>query len=236
LTRKTLALCLLSLMLGSTILGLPIRTIPTAAADAPGISLSAFASTPPLIDGTIEPNEWANAARMDFVGVYGVIHGTIYVMNDAKNLYIAIRIADTQLEGRDLNISIDNNHDGTYDVGETDFTWYIGMTSFDRYVTNSSPYSLGAQPEINVGATVDGSAAATNSGGYNTYEFSHELCSGDLTYDMCVSPGETIGFNLIYQFFGDGGDQWPYLPPRRSSHPWRPQRPPPRAALRLNPS
>lgn len=62
---------------------------------APGVVLSAWATITPTIDGTIAPGEWGDASTMTFT-----MDGhdcTIYVKNDATNLYIAVVITDDAL-------------------------------------------------------------------------------------------------------------------------------------------
>ncbi|MGQ9538334.1 MAG: sugar-binding protein [Candidatus Bathycorpusculaceae bacterium] len=64
-----------------------------------GIVLSAWTWRGPSIDGAIGEEEWSAAAKVDFNIVNasapdGTYNGTMYVMNDHDNLYLAVKITD----------------------------------------------------------------------------------------------------------------------------------------------
>ena len=86
---------------------------------AEGVVLSGFGT--PTIDGVLMSGEWDSAGSIDFLVNTphdGVTDGTLFVMNDEENLYIAIWFdyADT---GNTAEIRFDNDHDDSViEVGD----------------------------------------------------------------------------------------------------------------------
>ncbi|MEM2965279.1 MAG: hypothetical protein QXE22_07525, partial [Candidatus Bathyarchaeia archaeon] len=82
-----------------------------------GLTLSAYTPTPPNIDGIIQPDEWAAAATATFGPILidsQTITGTLYMMNDALNLYAAVIVnGDDDLGIEDQAIlDFDNDNGG----------------------------------------------------------------------------------------------------------------------------
>ncbi|MGH9878789.1 MAG: hypothetical protein ACRD5H_14245, partial [Nitrososphaerales archaeon] len=197
--------------------------MPQAKGHAEGISLSASTSTPPTIDGIIETAEWSDASSLDIVlqggdaareRDVGYIDATIYVMNDHRNLYIALKTTDTSLTGRGVTISFDDNHNGLREPGEDVLSIWEGIYGSDWSVLSPvKEDEYGAAPDHpDDGGIQDGSAAMTSDGVFNFFEFSHPLCSLDIKHDFCLSEGDTVGFFLryirppwSYDFPADGG-------------------------------
>ncbi len=166
-------------------------------------TLTAFASKMPVIDGTVDTtSEWAAAstASINFGWIYS---GTLYVMNDEENLYIAAKISDVDLtQGDFLVILFDNDNDGTgWEDGE-DQLQLIGSTNFgDGFFQN-----LYLKDDVSDGGTKDGEAKASNDGSYNYYEFKHPLDSTDDSHDISLSEGSTIG--LAFQYRDETANYW----------------------------
>jgi len=93
-----------------------------------GLSLSGFTSIPPNIDGILQPNEWVHASRQDFVTIDNKVSGTMYVMNDKTNLYIALSIKDKSDSIRSKMIFFDNNHTGQIQIGDSVWDFSGGLT------------------------------------------------------------------------------------------------------------
>jgi len=175
-------------------------SFPKAEAHAAGFSLSSFTSTAPTIDGIIGATEWANAAKVDFSFLFDRFGGgTIYVMNDDKNLYIAVKVADNSLTGRNLELDFDNDHRGIRATGD-DIKTLDQNSFYDFYVSAVPPDSYAIASDETAGGTVDGTGKATSDGTFNYFEFSLPLCSSDISHDFCVSAGGTLGFNLFYGY------------------------------------
>jgi hypothetical protein len=159
-----------------------------------GDALTAWAITPPTIDGMISPaDEWEGAAQVSvFTGSYS--GSTFYVMNDKDNLYLALSVVDSTFTANDVvSVRFDNDHNGL--LSHFDDKLYPTTTGFrDSYYNSalgwlSDPYQ------------VDGSSAAGILEGANFFEISHPLNSGD-PYDFSLSEGDIVGFCLSY--FNDG--------------------------------
>jgi len=168
-------------------------------------TLSAWCLTAPTIDGTVGAAEWQNAAHTTFVIGWTFV-GDLWVMNDAENLYLAVKIADSSLTATDyLWITFDNNNDGIFAAGD-DLLGLAGTSEFfDAYYTGAPP----ARSDTLDGGTSDGEGGASGSGGFNYFEFKHPLDSADNAHDFSLSAGDTVGFSLEYvEASGYWGD-WP---------------------------
>jgi len=162
--------------------------IPEADGHTSGIFLMAYTEKPPIIDGILESAEWSKADMLDNS------IGTIYVMNDDTNLYIALKISDNSLDERSVSIFFDNVHNGQLDVGD-DIISYSGSFS-DEYVNFKAPGTFGWGKDDN--GLLDGDASANSDGINNFYEFSHPLCSSDKSQDFCLEIGDIAGLSLRY--------------------------------------
>jgi predicted RNA-binding protein with TRAM domain len=203
-------------------------------AHAEGVSLSAFTSTPPTIDGTMSPGEWAAADTIDFSSTDVDVAHTLYVMNDANNLYLAVKRYDTTpATAADwVTFVFDNDNDGLLETGDDRIsaTLAVGSPAFsDQFYSGSIPVSdEGWQYE----GTVDGSAAVGAQDTYTIFEISHPLNSGDFgpvdwqdptilgPHDFALNFGDTVGFDIeTYDGSYDLGD-WPAHHPAVSNPDW----------------
>jgi hypothetical protein len=160
-----------------------------------GDSLTAWTSTPPTIDGMISPaDEWDGAAQVSvFTGSY---EGSVfYVMNDANNLYLALKVVDPTFHESDkMDVRFDNDHNAF-------------LSHLDDHVRSTTTEFLDLHYHFQVGSWgildshIDGSGAAGTVDGTNFFEISHPLDSGD-SYDFSLSAGDVVGFCLSY--FNDG--------------------------------
>jgi len=178
---------------------------------AEGISLSAATSTPPTIDGIMGESEWNNADNRDFVLQNGdpeidgydsvrYIDSTLYIINDHRNLYIALRTNDSTLTEKGAYIYFDDDHDGFRESGEDVLAFWGGIYGPDWSVlppVKEDQYGMAPDHPDDDG-TQDGSAAMASDGVFNYFEFSHPLCSLDIDHDFCLSEGDTVGFSFKY--------------------------------------
>ncbi len=89
-------------------------------AHAPGFEIySPWVTSPPTIDGIISPEEWENAWTADIADTGIVSNVTLYVMNDARYLYLAVDDKnDTTClpdSGAQLGIYFDDEPAGAHD-------------------------------------------------------------------------------------------------------------------------
>ena len=165
-----------------------------------GSSLSAYAPTPPTIDGNIQAGEWAAAATATIppFGPGNVYSGTLYMMNDATNLYIGVSIkGDAGLSADDnVRFYFDNGHVGgsTRAQGDDDI---IAEGTFvnigDLFYDSTCPCD---QWDNLFGGTVDGQVASSRQGNVNMFELSHPLDDADTTHDFHLSKGQIVGFAM----------------------------------------
>ncbi len=165
---------------------------------------SAWASQEPTIDGKIDDNEWASAYKVTFISKYG--ESTIYVMNDAKNLYIALKIRDTNLGdiiGQFDQVVIDfHTPDDAKPYGQGDDL--IGLApprSFD------DSHNLG-RDQFSADRNIDGEGAVTRIGDFNNFELRHPFNSGDPD-DMALGAGSTAAVRFVIFDGGKVSDVFP---------------------------
>src|SRR3989449_1890536 len=220
----TASLILLTILLSNT--------LPTNASNyadnirLPNIQTSGYAftagwaATTPTIDGTFSSKEWQSSATIEFNITYNIgdriTPGVLYVMNDANNLYLGIKVKDTSFnQGDVLEFFFDNNNTGVMTKGDDVLQFDVNalMTShigfFDEFL-NSYPAGLGqTEDRAVVGGTTDGTGAGSGDGQYNYLEISHPMNSGDKGHDISLKPGDTFGLLVRYDDDGRIGSFWP---------------------------
>ena len=198
--RRVLAIALL------TVLALGTTYIPVTFAQAPSRTVfSAWASQEPIMDGKIDDSEWASASKVTFINKYAG-ESTIYVMNDAKNLYFALKIRDTNLAdviGQFDQVVIDFHmpDDGKpYGQGD-DLIGCAPPRTFD------DSNNLG-QDRFSADRQIDGECAVTRIGDYNHFELRHPFNSGD-QQDMALGAGGTAAVRFVIFDEGKVADVYP---------------------------
>jgi hypothetical protein len=168
-------------------------------------TMTAWTDTAPTIDGIVGGSEWAGASQTPFA-IGWTYTGEVWVMNDASNLYMAVKIADSSLTASDmLWVSFDNNNDGSFVAGDDLIAVYGNSHFYDAFWAPGPPATL----DTSAGGTSDGEGASSGSGGFNFFEFSHPLDSGDNTHDFSLSAGDTVGFSLQYIEASGYWADWP---------------------------
>lgn len=191
-----ISLCLL------IVLALSVAS-PTAYAQERTV-FSAWASREPTIDGNIEDDEWASAHKVTFNSKYG--ESTIYVMNDATNLYFALKIRDTNLGdiiGQFDQVVIDFHlpDDGSpYGAGD-DLIGCAPPRSFD------DSHNLG-NDVFSADRQVDGECAVTRIGNFNHFELRHPFNSGD-PQDIALGYGQSVAVRFVIFDEGRVADVFP---------------------------
>ncbi len=194
LVRRVRIACFASVISSLIILSLPA----TAHAHAPGIALSAFGTA--SVDGELGAGEWDTAARVGFpvaLPAGGTVDASLYVMNDADNLYVAV-VLFTSAAQSIVRVNFDNNHDGIAEVG--DDALRIDESGFhDEALIAGPPCTAESTcfvPDSDQGGTNDGAGAFIATAGQTVYELAHPLNSGDPGHDFRLGPGRTVGFNV----------------------------------------
>ena len=194
-----------------------------------GNSLSAFATVVPIIDGILSPGEWEDAATTAFTMVIPLNRctscppqrsheTTLYVKNDASNLYLAWVVKDQDVDPVDIaRFHFDNNHDGQREVGDDAINFiigefYNGKPGRDDFLKSLTTFVEG--PDVGGGAGTNdiiSAASHTNLSGIGdyTFELSHPLDTADDAHDFSLSEGDTVGLALEFFEDGEGAGWWP---------------------------
>lgn len=177
----------------------------------------------PTVNGSFGTGEWQCARTYDFTANVsgGSTPATLYVMNDATNLYLAVRLQRSSSDKvNSLQFNFDNNDSWTLsaagaadegdDVLSVDGT--KGLT--DAFLTpkcvNSSQSSCWTA-DAAAGGTNEGTGAVANDGTHTTYEIGHPLNTADDAHDYSLSAGSSVGVFLTLQVGSgaQGNTQWP---------------------------
>lgn len=176
------------------------------------------------VDGNFTDAEWACAKTYNFTANVsgGATPATLYVMNDATNVYFAVRLARSGSDKvNTLQFNFDNNDSwtanggaGAAEAGDEVLSLDAAKGFIDAYLTlkcTSSSQSSCWGTDPSDGGTRDGSGAFTNDGSYTTYEISHPLNTADNTHDFSLSAGGKVGLFLTLQTGSGatGNTQWP---------------------------
>ena len=171
------------------------------------INLSGFGAA--TIDGQLSTGEWDFADILNFNAVIpqslggGTAPGTMYVMNDLTNLYLAVEFSFVASRGS-AAFEFDNNDSGGERESGDDAILINSQVGFfdDVRILSSSGALFGLKDE-NVGGTTDGTGVFSDASGSSFYEFSHPLDSPDDAHDFSLKPGDTVAFNLFIRMIDD---------------------------------
>ena len=152
----------------------------------------------------------------------------LYVMNDATDLYLALRFARVLSvnETSSVAFEFDNDHDGKGPEKGDDALVFnadstLGLIDDFRIRCRtpfSAPFHTSCAPEDTTSAppadvsmpglprpgTNDGQGAFVNDGSFSVFELSHPLNSADDDHDFSLSAGETVGFTLSLRMLAFG--------------------------------
>jgi len=178
----------------------------------------------PTVDGHFTDAEWACAKSYNFTANVsgGATPATLYVMNDATNVYFAVRLARSGSDKvNTLQFNFDNNDSwtanggaGAAEAGDEVLSLDATKGFADAYLTlkcTTSSQSSCWETDPSDGGTRDGSGAFSNDGTYTTYEISHPLNTADDAHDFSLSAGSKVGLFLTLQTGSGatGNTQWP---------------------------
>ena len=168
-----------------------------------GISLTGAGT--PVVDGVISPGEWDGASTVSFMATVAggpSVPGTLRVMNDAANLYIAVRVGQPMLGS--IAFRFDNNHDGS-GVEQGDDNLAVGFQASPPGTNKLSDGTFSSLPpcptgfmcgfrDTDIGGTTDGFGAYQVLGNEVDYELSHPLDSADDAHDFSLHEASVVGF------------------------------------------
>ena len=185
---------------------------------------STWASTAPIIDGAISSGEWTGAALVDLatVSVLNGVVGSLLVMNDGTNLYIAYdAYGDTHEDTYDMSaIGFDTGNDalatsghedafalGGAGFGESEHLTYSSGTSWS---THCYPFDTAYSEHDTLAGHAGFGPSTGHAIDHMMYEYSIPLALLDTT------PGSLIGFlggisvqEGLYDDFNATSSSWP---------------------------
>jgi hypothetical protein len=181
------------------------------------------------IDGVFASSEWGSAASFAIdvnLPEGGTAPGTLHVMNDATNLYLAVRYQRSVNDpAKGVTFEFDNNGSGLfgfadYEEGDDAVLLNGGWTLSDNYRTYRPPCPVQTAcgpVDGDDGGTVDGSGAYAHDGAFHVFEIAHPLRSGDVAHDFSLSAGQDFGMRLDIRIIapdamypkGFGDTLWP---------------------------
>lgn len=154
-----------------------------------------------VIDGTMGAAEWSRAGRIDFavnVPGGGTTPGSLFVMNDGTNLYVALRIRRSALEPINLVLRFDNDGDGVREAGDDELVVSESVKLADNHYSLTCPAGVPAGlgcglPDETAGGSGDGKQSSANDSELTVIEASHPLDSLDDEHDFSVGLGGNVG-------------------------------------------
>src|SRR5262249_35469193 len=146
----------------------------------------------------------------------GTAPATLYVMNDDRNLYVALHLSRAVVDpAKSFNLEFDNNDDCVRANGDEVVVMNPDLGTFDEFRTDEPPCPPGDGParcgfaDTDAGGTNDARGAFGNDGTSTVYEISHLLSSGDTAHDFSLAAGDDVGLFVFLRMidsanrFGD---------------------------------
>jgi len=179
-----------------------IGAAPGAARASDGLALRGYGTA--VVDGVLSAGEWDTAAHVDFqanrspVAGGGTVPATAFVMNDATNLYMALRVAVTTLDNSAFDqffgppgsngFASGNDILRTVPWGFEDASWQPTGPSSWEWIADTA-----------AGGTQDGTSSVRVSGGVAVYEVAHPLNSSDDLHDFSLTVPSHVDYVGLFQ-------------------------------------
>jgi hypothetical protein len=205
--------------LGSTPgVNLLVATLDSASGSPDTITATVCDPSTIMIDGILCGTEWTGASQFTFNANLpdgSTTPATLFITNDATNLYLAVRFARVALDpANSLSFEFDSDNSGTLNDGDDGIILNpdIGFKDLVRATTNTAPPGGVPCPANGLCSYFDtqyldgrnnGAAAIHNDGTYTVYEFAHPLNSGD-PHDFSRASGQTLGVTLFLRMIAAG--------------------------------
>jgi hypothetical protein len=181
---------------------------------------SAFGTA--TIDGRYAPGEWDGAARLDLAADLptslgpGKVPVGVYVMNDDRDLYVAVRMG-RPFAAATISLDFDNDGDGVSEPGDDVIVVNARGTGADLIDDFRTECPAGVQSAFLCSAedadpghpspgTADGTTASGMGDGTYLVELRHPLDSADDAHDFSLKAGDVAGvvFRVFFDTLTDG--------------------------------
>jgi hypothetical protein len=171
--------------------------VPASAGADETLTLRGFGTA--VLDGDIAPGEWTGAGQYDFEAKRspneggGTVPASFYVMNDSRNIYLALKVGVTNIGGSVFSTVFDAPGQSPFAPGND--LLVASSTSFeDFHYHQTSPNSWTWYADVADGGTRDGASASQTHLGFVVWEVSHPLNSADDLYDMSITIPKHVTF------------------------------------------
>ena len=162
----------------------------------------------PNVNGIFVPNEWSSAGTASFnANTPGgaTTPATLYVMNDATNIYLAVRYARSSASTTSLSFYFDKDNNNTLSVGDDTILLNNPSEFYDEVVAPCCGGGISnGQFDTDFGGTFEGGGAFANDGMFSVHELWHPLRSSDAAHDIQLFAGQTVGVRLDLRIIGTG--------------------------------
>jgi hypothetical protein len=170
---------------------------PGAATGSDGLSLRGFGTA--SVDGVLSPGEWDAAGRYEFSAARatadggGTVPATLFVMNDAVHLYLALRVSVANLGYSTFDAVFHAPGGNPFAAGSD--VLRTSPTSFeDLHHHFVPPSSYPWLADVDDGGTRDGAAVVLSNGAFSVFEVAHPLDSADNAHDFSLVAGRRVEF------------------------------------------
>lgn len=168
-----------------------------AARGSDGLTVRGYGTA--VVDGVLSPNEWDRAGHVDFRANLspaeggGTVPATLFVMNDATNLYLALRAAVSDLGDSAFDTVFMPSDLDPFGPGNDILRATPSVFEDDHY-QQTAPNSWDWVPDVADGGTSDGTAVVRQYSDVAVFEVSHPLDSVDNGHDFSLSVPSHISF------------------------------------------
>lgn len=179
-----------------------IALAPSAATADDALSLRGYGT--PVIDGVFFPGEWDAAGRYDFAAKRapgdggGTVPATLYVMNDSSNLYLALRVAVSNVGYSTFGAVFSAPGPNPFLEG-SDILWASPSSFEDYHYHEASPNNWEWLADVAAGGTRDGISALSGNADFSVFEMSHPLNTADDHHDFSLTIPKHVTFFANFQ-------------------------------------
>ena len=157
-----------------------------------------------VIDGDLAPGEWASAGRYDFNANRssdeggGTVPASFYVMNDATNFYLALRVSVMNIGGSAFDTVFQAPGPNPFVQG-SDIIRALPTYFVDTHFHQTSPFEWSWLADVVDGGTQDGRFASQTHFGFVVYEVAHPLDTADDRHDFSLTIPKHVRFSGSFQ-------------------------------------
>jgi len=161
-----------------------------SASASDGLTLRGFGSA--VVDGQLGPHEWDGAGRYEFQANRspaeggGTVPATLYVMNDATNLYLALRVPVVNIDYSSFDMEFLAPGQNPFAPG-SDILRTQSFFFEDFHYHESQPNSWTWLADVDDGGTRDGAGVVGQQDGAYVFEVSHPLNTADDLHDFSLT-------------------------------------------------